>query len=152
MTDLKIRPMQPEEYEKCANIWDMQSNPAQTEKWRQQILCGNRMVWVVLLNGDFVGEGALVKDNQDADYTIPGQRVCLSRLIIKEEYRGQGIGGALVDVLLCQARHLGYTQASIGVDKSNTVALGLYRKKGFSQIIFDGEDEAGPYYKLLQNL
>ena len=47
---------------------------------------------------------------------------------------------------------MGYKEISIGVDKDNTAALHLYRKKGFTTVIFDGADEYGKYYKLLKVL
>ena len=72
--------------------------------------------------------------------------------MVKKGYRGQGIGTVLVDFICEKARELGYSEVSIGVDKDNAVALHLYQKKGFDEVLFDGEDEDGPYYKLLKKL
>ena len=47
---------------------------------------------------------------------------------------------------------MGYKEASIGVDKDNTIAINLYRKKGFTNVIFDGADEYGEYFKLMKIL
>ena len=139
------------DYEKCSNIWNMSTFPL-TEQFREEIAAGNRVVFIYKINGAFIGEIAYVLENSDPDYTIPGRRVYISRLIVKDEYRNQGIGGILVDHILQTVRTLGYTEASIGVDKDNLPALHLYRKKGFNTVLFDGEDEAGPYYKLLNKL
>ena len=49
-------------------------------------------------------------------------------------------------------RDRGFREASIGVDKDNEAALHLYRKKGFTTVVFDGEDEDGAYYKLVRTL
>ena len=89
---------------------------------------------------------------EDRDYTIPGQRIYLSRLIVKEEYRGQGIGGILLDYMVKKIREMGYHEISIGVDKDNAAALHLYRKKGFTTVLYEGADQYGEYYKLMKAL
>ena len=139
------------DYEKCNAIWNMKPFPL-TEQFRQEIADGNRVVFIYKINGEFIGEIAYVLDNGDPDYTIPRQRVYISRLIVRPEYRNQGFGGILVDFILNEVRALGCTEATIGVDKDNLPALHLYRKKGFTTVLFDGEDEGGPYYKLLKTL
>lgn len=139
------------DYYKCNNIWDMSKFPF-TEKFKQQIIDGNRIVFVYEIDGEFIGEIAYVLDNNDPDYTIPNKRVYVSRLIVKKEYRNQGIGGILIDYIVNEIKNLGYSEISIGVDKDNETALHLYKKKGFDKIIFDGADEDGEYYKLLKLL
>ena len=104
------------------------------------------------MNGDYIAEGSLVFEQNDPDYSIPKQRIYFSRLIVKESYRRQGIGSILIDFLVTKAIEMGYREISIGVDKKNTDALRLYKRKGFNEVIFDGEDEHGPYYKLLKRL
>lgn len=123
-----------------------------TEPFRKEIETGNRVVYVYKVNGEFIGEIAYVFDMNDSDYTIPNQRIYLSRLIVKPEYRNKGIGGILVDFMIDEIRKMGYKEISIGVDKDNTAALHLYRKKGFTNVIFDGADEYGEYLKLLKVL
>ena len=123
-----------------------------TEPFRKEIETGNRVVYVYKVDGEFLGEIAYVLDMNDSDYTIPNQRIYLSRLIVKPEYRNKGIGSILVDFMIEEIRKMGYKEISIGVDKDNTAALHLYRKKGFTNVIFDGADEYGEYYKLLKIL
>lgn len=41
---------------------------------------------------------------------------------------------------------------TIGVDKDNVNALHLYRKYGFTEVLFEGADEDGEYYKLMKIL
>jgi ribosomal protein S18 acetylase RimI-like enzyme len=76
----------------------------------------------------------------DSDYTIKGRRVYLSRLIVKEEFRNQGIGSILVDFLIEYARELGYQELSLGVDLDNLIAIKLYMKKGFTRVLYQGVD------------
>jgi len=151
MSKIEIIPVTPENYHKCGNIWNMDKT-RQTQEWLEEIKSGNRTPFVYTVDGEFLGEIALVKENGDPDYTIPGRRIYVSRLVVKKGYRGQGIGTILVDFICEKARELGYSEVSIGVDKDNAAALHLYQKKGFDEVLFDGEDEDGPYYKLLKKL
>ena len=76
------------DYPKCNAIWDMQADLL-TEKFRKEIENGNREVYVCKENENFIGEIACVYDMNDPDYTISGQRIYLSRLIVKPNYRNK---------------------------------------------------------------
>ena len=152
MRSYEIVRLDPEDYHKCGNIWDMTKQSALADQFYDEILSGNRMVYVCVENGDFIGEGALVFDNGDPDYTIPERRIYLSRMIVKPERRGNGIGGAILDFLISKAAGLGFAEMAVGVDKSNVVARHLYESNGFDTVIFDGSDEHGEYVKLLKTL
>lgn len=149
--DYKISKLDVKYYYKCNNIWNMNKFPL-TEEFRQQIIDGNRVVFIYEINGEFIGEIAYVFDMNDNDYTIPNKRIYISHLIVKKEYRNQGIGGILIDYITSVIKDMGYSEISIGVDKDNEAALYLYRKKGFNTVIFDGKDKDGEYYKLLKVL
>lgn len=151
MTNYKIEKLDINDYEKCNNIWEM-SKCEFTEKFRQEIENGNRTVFIYKTNEEFIGEIAYVLDMQDTDYTIPNQRIYISRLIVKPTHCNQGIGGILIDFILKEIKKLGYTEATIGVDKDNLIALHLYKSKGFNQVLFDGKDEYGEFYKLMKIL
>lgn len=146
-----IVPLYPEDYHKCNNIWTIKSQPL-ANKWLEDIKSGNRLVFVYKVNGEFIGEGALVLDEGDPDYTVPGKRIYVSRMIVKKEYRGRGIGSAILEFLISKAKAMGYSEMTIGVDKDNTNALHLYRKYGFTEVLFDGADDDGEYYKLMKRL
>lgn len=141
MTDYKIIKLDPDDYGKCNNIWNMAKNPDMTKKWYDEIVLGNRIVFIYIENGEFVGEGALVFENGDRDYTIPNQRIYLSRMIVKRDCQNRGVGGIILDYLIETAKQLGYKEISLGVDKVNIRARHLYEKKGFKIVIFDGADE-----------
>ncbi|EIF13565.1 GNAT family N-acetyltransferase [Bacillus velezensis] len=104
------------------------------------------------MNDEFIGEGSLVFQNNDPDYTIPDKRIYLSRMIVKEGYRNCGIGGIIVDYLIDYAKQLGYEEITLGADTDNLNARYLYEKKGFTTVLFLGEDEYGEYVKLLKVL
>jgi ribosomal protein S18 acetylase RimI-like enzyme len=148
---ITIEPLKLEDYHKCSNIWNMKTQPL-TEKWREEIASGNRLVFVYKINGEFIGEGALVLDTGDPDYTISGQRVYVSRMIVKKEYRGRGIGSEILKFLINKAKEMGFVEMTIGVDKDNENALHLYRKHGFTEVLFDGADKDGEYYKLMKRI
>lgn len=152
MIDDNIIQLEPKDYYKCNNIWNMARDQNRTKKWYDEIVSGNRITFVYVQNGEFIGEGSLVLKNDDPDYTIPGNRIYLSRMIVKNEYQNHGIGSSLIDYLMEQARKNGYEEMSIGVDIVNVNARHLYEKKGFTNIIFEGKDEDGEYVKLLKKL
>lgn len=146
-----IEQLEVEDYHKCANIWNMKAQPL-AGKWRNEIASGNRIVFIYKINGEFIGEGALVFDTGDPDYTVPGKRVYVSRMIVKKEYRKRGIGSEILAFLIGRAKEMGFSEMTIGVDKDNVNALHLYQKYGFTHILFDGADESGEYYKLMKIL
>ena len=146
-----IEPLDAKDYEKCSNIWNMKAQPL-ADKWLEEIKSGNRLVFIYKINGEFIGEGALVIDAGDLDYTIAKRRVYVSRMIVKKEYRNRGIGSEILTFLIGKATEMGYTEMTIGVDKDNENAIHLYRKFGFTQVIFDGEDKDGAYFKLMKTI
>ncbi len=150
-SDVKIELLAPEDYHKCSNIWNMKSQPL-TDKWFEEIKSGNRLAFIYKINGEFIGEGALVLDTGDSDYTIPDKRIYVSRLIVKKEYRNRGIGSEILEYLIAKAKSMGYSEMTIGVDKDNENALKLYRKFGFDEVLFEGSDKDGEYFKLMKRI
>ena len=69
---------------------------------------------------------------------IDGQTPSFS-ISLYEQYRGQGIGGAMMRRMLEDLREAGYARASLSVQKENP-ALRLYKRLGF-RIVGDGADE-----------
>ena len=56
-----------------------------------------------------------------------------------QEYRGKGIGTALMQKMIAHLQDKGYQRASLGVNKEN-YAVRMYQKLGF-KIVGDGADE-----------
>lgn len=139
-----------DEYGKCSNIWDVEKCPF-TDDFKKQITEENRSVYIYKRNGMFIGEVDLVFNMPEKGYTIFGERIYLSRLIVKKEYRKQGIGSQLIQFAIKKAILLGYSEVSLGVDCDNAAAYGLYIKNGFS-VFETAQDEYGKYYKMLKNL
>ena len=145
-----IRPLRIDEYQKCGNIWDLEKHAELAARFLSELRCGNRLTWVYERDGQFLGEISLVKEENDPDYTIPGQRIYISRLIVRKENRRQGIGKVLVEYAVSRAAEMGYSEISIGVDMDHYPALRLYTGLGFREILFLGEDADGRYFKLLK--
>lgn len=152
MTSYQIKKLKLDDFYKCNNIWAMDKQPTMANKFYDELMRGERITFIYVANNEFIGEGSLVFKTNDPDYTIPNQRIYLSRMIIKEEYRHRGIGGIMVDYLMDYAKQLGYEEIALGVDTDNVNARYLYEKKGFTNVLFIGEDEYGEYVKLLKKL
>lgn len=131
-------------------LGDITQQPARG--WYNELVSGNRVIFVYSEDETYIGQGALVFDKDDHDYTIPGRRVYLSRLIVTKEYRNRGIGGMIIEHLVEYASQLGYREITVGVDLENAPARRLYEIKGFTTVLYDGEDESGRFLKLLKTL
>jgi ribosomal protein S18 acetylase RimI-like enzyme len=86
--------------------------------------------------GAIVGGGRLVRFLHSAE---------IADLNIDPTYRGQGIGTALIEVLLAIAHHIGLPAVEIGVTANNDRALALYERLGFAEnrrLRLPGEQEA----------
>lgn len=60
-----------------------------------------------------------------------GEEQHIDRFGILQEYRGRGIAKSLLINTLQEAKNLGYSMVSIGVDTSNSSAFNLYKNIGF---------------------
>ncbi len=70
----------------------------------------------------------------------------LENVVVAEEYRRGGIGSALLEALLCDARTKGAEKVFLEVRVSNYAAMSMYLKSGFrgvyarTRYYSDGED------------
>ena len=140
------------DFNKCSNIWNMERHFALAEQFHRELSSNNRLTYIYKIDENFIAEISLVFDMKDADYTIDYQRIYISRLIVKREYRRQGIGKRLLSFAIEKAKEMGYKEASIGVDLDNYPALKLYIESGFDKVICIDKDDQGAYIKLLKTL
>ncbi len=68
----------------------------------------------------------------------------MKRMFVYPRYQGYGVGRALGDAVLREARLAGHTVMRLDTSRRQEAAIALYRKLGFS--------EAEPYYELPQEL
>ncbi len=138
------------DFYECNNIWDMEKQKSLADQFYQEIIDNNRITFIYKIDGEFIGEVSLVFDKKDPDYTIKNKRIYVSRFLVKDGYRSQGIGTIMMDYIIKYAEGLGYKEMSVGVDLDNYRAIKFYVKNGFNNITFIGEDEFSKYMKLLR--
>lgn len=88
------------------------------------------------VNGKVVG-AVWVREMNDYGHIEDG--VPSFAISLYKEYRGFGIGTALMKRMLCELKERGYEKASLSVQKAN-FALKMYKKIGF-EIISENEEE-----------
>ena len=97
----------------CVEYWQ-RDFPLDTDKWYldlyQESVATNELpiVLVALLNGEFVGTGALITDDELPGAYEPGPWV--AAVYVTDAHRQQGIGTSLVQELQRRARTLGLTE------------------------------------------
>ena len=76
-----------------------------------------------------------------------GPVALLDELYVAPEFRGQGIGSAMIAALLAKAREEGWELVDINVDECDEGARRFYERHGFTNTE-PGSDERGLYYWL----
>jgi RimJ/RimL family protein N-acetyltransferase len=78
--------------------------------------------------GELVGTTGLVRD----DRRKRRHRACIVAVYVREDRRGRGIGGRLLDAAIAHARTLpGVEVVYLSTDAGNEAALRAYRSRGF---------------------
>lgn len=149
---LDIFPLMPADFGRCGDIWDLKKRPALAKQFYDELCAGNRVIWVCEQSGTLCGEISLVFEANDPEYTIRGRRAYVSRLIVRKDCRRQGIGRALLQHLIEQARQRDLRELTIGVNLDNFPALKLYTTAGFDRVLRVDEDALGRYVKLMKTL
>ena len=143
----------PQDFQKiCPDIWDTVNHEQFARQFERELYSGNRIAYIYQIDGENIAEISMVFDADDPDYTIEQQRAYISHLVVRREYRRQGLGRELVRFITDKAIEMGYRELSIGVDLNNYPAIKLYVDCGFDKVIFIGKDEQGEYMKLLKTV
>jgi GNAT superfamily N-acetyltransferase len=136
MSDLTIRPYQPSDLARCRELWteltqhhrDIYGDPsiggATPGRYFDAHLArvGPGRLWVAELDGQIVGLTGLIVDGQEAE---------LEPLIVAAPHRHTGIGRALTDRALQEARQLDVRYFSVRPVARNTDAISFFFKQGF---------------------
>ena len=130
----------------------MEKNKELKDRFYKELKSGNRKTFIYTKAEEYIAEISIVFDKNDADYSIPGKRLYLSRIIVKKDSRGQGYGKKLMNYVIEYAKNENYEELSLGVNLDNFIALNLYVKLGFDKIQYIGEDSDGKYVKLIKKL
>ena len=147
--NFEIVRLKPEDFGKCNNIWDLKENEKFTQNIYKELISGDRVTFVYkdMKTQNFIGEVSIVFKSQKI-YTIQDVRIYLSRLIVKDTWRNKGIGTALCNHVFEFSKNMGYKEMTVAVNLDNFVAIKLYHKLGFRDILDVDQDEYGTYMVL----
>lgn len=102
------------------------SNPWNSRTFRSLIRRNGALISVAkAVSGDILGYSVSWWVQDQAE---------LANLAVKEEFRGRGIGSALLDRVLLDLTRAGVETLFLEVRVSNDGALALYRSRGFVQV------------------
>lgn len=90
------------------------------------------LVLVVAVGVDVVGHLVGTLANASAMWT--GSRAELVSMFVSSSWRGQGVGGRLVDEFVVWARERGASRLQVSAYVSNGSAIRLYRRYGFAPL------------------
>lgn len=65
---------------------------------------------------------------------LDNERCELKRLYVKPEFRGNGIAGKLIDLILSEAKNEGYKKILLDTLPFLTTAIDMYKRRGFYEI------------------
>jgi [ribosomal protein S18]-alanine N-acetyltransferase len=121
---ITFRLMQPEDIDQ---VWEIEKisfpSPWSREAFYNELHHNHFANYVVMINGDrVIGYGGVWIIVDEAHIT---------NIAVLPEYRGKGLGEALMKKMMELAKHLGATKMTLEVRVSNHVAQSLYRKLGF---------------------
>ena len=89
----------------------------------KESLSDDRYTFLVAdVGGDVVGYGSILPVLDECD---------LLNIAVLPELRGQGLGKALMNALISEAKNMGVAYMHLEVRESNENAIGLYRSLGF---------------------
>ncbi|NEA32528.1 GNAT family N-acetyltransferase [Streptomyces sp. SID13031] len=98
-------------------------------QWCSDLLTDPRAL--VLVAGDEVG-GHLIGAFTEPSEMWTGSRAELVSMYVRNELRGQGIGGQLVDAFVDWAKERGAARLHVTAYADNDGALALYKSRGFA--------------------
>ncbi len=81
--------------------------------------------WVAEMNGEIIGLGGLIVHDEDAE---------MEPLVVRSEYRSQGIGKTLLDYLIREARRMGVRLLSVRPVARNAGAVKYFVDAGFDVV------------------
>jgi Sortase and related acyltransferases len=92
----------------------------------------------ILYNGEKVGYYSVHPEND---------RMLMSKLYLKEEHRGKGLGSKAIDEILEYGRGIGVNSVYLHVNKNNIPSINIYKTKGFEIVKYD-DSEIGDGFRL----
>jgi putative acetyltransferase len=103
---------------------------------QEQVADGDGAFVIVYVDGEAVGCGAVRR--------IDGEHAEIKRMFVAPEFRGQGLGRAIVEALEGEARRLGVSRVVLETGTRLPRAIALYESAGYARIPLFGEYTASP--------
>ena len=124
-----IKRLQLNEIQNCFSFWDFENNLEKRKRIESEIVNERRKMYAYMLNGEYIAGMSL--------YPLENNIIYLSYLVVKGEYRNQGIGTKMIKYA-CQISKR-YSYIMLNVDEDNPVAKRLYKKLGFVAVETDSQ-------------
>ncbi|MEV5158370.1 GNAT family N-acetyltransferase [Streptomyces sp. NPDC053728] len=107
----------------AAHLYDAEPRP----EWAARFLAaGGHLMLIAYVDGAPAGFVSGI----EMLHPDKGTEMCLHELSVDERHRRRGVGRALTEGLLAEARARGCYDAWVGVDRGNEAALATYRSAG----------------------
>ena len=116
---------------------DVNTAPPTARYFYNNIETGNAVFWTVENEGELIGELYVFYNLDDKDFADGKNTAYLCAFRIREDFRGKGIGTALLREVLARLKAAGFTRATIGVGPEEERNIKLYRNQGFVTKIKD---------------
>lgn len=136
--DLKrftVRTMEPRELPMLARLFEYNDLAEMIEENTRAIESCSRDIFVLLSDGELIGELRTDYESKDPLEAVKGKRAYLSAYRIHRDYQNQGLGKFLLRRVLDRLTEKGYTEFTIGVEDDNPIAKHIYQSFGFSEKI-----------------
>lgn len=121
-----------------------QASPGRGNRVRAHVENPDAFLFIAESGGAVVGMAVGMQGLADDGAGPPIRGLChVGALFVRPERWGEGVGGALVDAVLAEARSRGYDRAQLWTNATNTRAHRLYERRGFRRTGREGEDVHG---------
>lgn len=86
-------------------------------------------------DGNLIGEIYVAYVHSDERFAVRNKRVYLFAFRVHEDFQGKGYGQFLMNEVVSILSEKGYSEFTIGVEDDNEMAIHIYSKLGFTQLI-----------------
>lgn len=98
------------------------------KKWLEEIAAGNRIHLLAFAEEKLVANAEVRRVTKSRKRELHVSELSIS---VAKDWRGQGIGREILQVLIHEARSMGLRVLTLTIFANNTKAIELYRKLGF---------------------
>ena len=132
---LTIREATPADLPRLPELFDYNDAPAMITEHTRRISTGEFSIFLLLEDGDLIGELHVTWRSDDPRFAIAGQRVYLSAFRVRKDKQGVGFGSFLLDSVIRIIDQGMYREITVGVEDDNPRARHMYEARGFTERI-----------------